>query len=79
MEGAGIKWFWKPKDMINLYSQLPRPWNNNGVDLAELLRRRDELRFLALQCDPEKATEDLRYSCIKGELAEVERKLSVLA
>ena len=49
----------------------------NGVDLAELLRRRDELRFLALQCDPEKATEDLRYSCIKGELAEVERKLSV--
>ncbi len=50
----------------------------NSVDLADLLRRRDELRFLKLQYDPEKVAEDLRYSCIEAELAEVERKIAVL-
>ena len=50
----------------------------SGVDLAELSRRRDELRFLKLQYDSEKSAEDLRYDCIEAELAEVERKIDVL-
>ena len=51
----------------------------NSVDIAELLRRRDELRFLKLQYDSEKAEEDLRYGCIEAELAEVERKIAVVS
>lgn len=50
----------------------------NKVDLSELIRRRDELLFLKNQYDPDKSMEDLRYSCIEQELAEVERRIAVL-
>lgn len=51
----------------------------NCESFAELSRRRDELRFLRLQYDFEKGTENLRFLCIERELAEVERKIYLLS